>query len=130
MLKLRDILKFIGRSMKVDYIIRQGEMGGIWKYRDWNSGYTEIEGIWTGNLTSYAPAYNGWYPYVATLGLPSRTYNPNVTYIFQCSNTYCFPMGIGAHAPAYLDSVNLYGMALQGGTQKCTFYVHITGRWK
>lgn len=128
MLKLVDILKYIGNALKVDYIVEEGT-SGIWTYRKWNSGITEIWGLYSGNMTAYSTVYYGWYPFVKTLNLPYRVYNPNINFIFQFASTYCIPMGIGTHAPAWLDAFNVYGFASQSSGLG-TFNIQIKGRWK
>lgn len=127
MLKLLDILKYIGKSFKEDYIVEHGT-SGIWTYRKWNSGDAECWGEYSATLTHYY-ASGGFYGYWGTIQLPFNFTKVNC-------KTYTAQVGAGFAIPAsstWSDGngkVAFHVLATYSGTQTVTIRMTIKGKWK
>ena len=127
MLKLRDILKFIGNALKVDYIVEEGVSAG-WTYRKWNSGIVEL---WTRRqrqLTHYSKD-SLFYYYVDYIDLPFELMDlPQKVYVVQVGSGISMPCSGGLNDTK--ARVFYHTVSNVGGTSWITIQMTVTGRWK
>lgn len=127
MLKLRDIFKFVGNALKVDYIVEESVSAG-WTYRKWNSGIVEL---WTRRqrqLTHYSKD-SMFYYYVDYIDLPFELMDlPQKVYVVQVGSGTSMPCSGGLNDTK--SRVFYHTASNVGGTSWITIQMTVTGRWK
>nr|DAK64821.1 MAG TPA: hypothetical protein [Caudoviricetes sp.] len=131
MLKLRDILKFVGNALKVDYIVEEGT-AGIWTYRKWNSGIAECWGTYNFGPLSITSPWGGLrvtdvnsiliqhpFTFKEVLFSEARATGNNIV-IFGSIHVW------SATTTTYCTLVSFDAMTNITGT----IAVHVKGRWK
>ena len=118
---------YVGDNKIVDFPIEQGT-SGIWTYEKRNSGIAECWGQWTGKLTNYTST-NNFYVYVKIFKFPDGLFvsSPIPTYGAAVSNAICCS---GLVLNLSKESMSCYALAIIGGENDVTFYIHAKGNWK
>ncbi|MDY3011429.1 MAG: hypothetical protein SOR93_09300 [Clostridiales Family XIII bacterium] len=128
MLKLIDILKFVGNALKVDYIVEEGT-AGIWTYRKWNSGIAECWGIISSWFSCTIPGLGGYYhPQGIYVDMPIDLFN---TTPVGTASIYGGGVACGIQVRA-ISKTQFYwnALSISNTGQTYTAHMHVKGRWK
>lgn len=123
---LKTAIEGLGTTAE-DYVVERG-ISGIWTYEKRASGVAECWGKWTGTLNHYNTTHN-FYLYTADVTFPSGLFisSPIPTYSGSVGDTFCTS---GLVLKLSKDGMSCYAMALAGGENTVTFYIHVKGNWK
>ena len=112
-----------------DYVVETGSSGN-YTWTKWNSGKMELEYINSGvSITNYSTVITGaMYGYYHDLSFP-------VTFVGSYIPTHTWQIGSGWGFSAGMlqgtsTDCRLFAMGSTQGTQTCSIWAHIVGRWK
>lgn len=114
-------------SAEADKVIEKGTRG-IWSYRKWESGVSELWCSWSGTVASYTSVFGG-YGYYKDVTFPTGMFNVAPKPFF----TVNVGTGFGiASSVMQLSATGgrFFAISNTSGSQTVTLYVYLIGTWK
>ena len=124
-----------GGTTPNDYVVEEGA-GGIYRWRKWESGRSEVWGYWHGSNTHYSTNSN-WYARYFDWSFPTGVFLnplssddnlPNAQFTARVGSGFSMTAGISYNSAP--NTLRTYVLSSASGSQTCSVWIYATGRWK